>query len=86
MPRKKVKLGKKYRDTVTGFEGTATSKHEYLNGCVRYNLEAEVTDPGKVPACITVDEEQLETVSGTKPAKTSRSGGDRPGPEARPEG
>lgn len=36
----RIELGKKYRDEVTGFTGTATARFEYLNGCVRYQLDA----------------------------------------------
>lgn len=35
-----INLGDKCRDQVTGFEGVATARVEYLNGCVRYALEA----------------------------------------------
>ena len=34
-----VKLGERYRDTISGFEGVATSRSEYLHGCVRVGLE-----------------------------------------------
>lgn len=40
MDEKKIKLGNKYRDTITGFEGTATGKHEYIHGCTRITLSA----------------------------------------------
>ena len=29
-----VKLGEVYKDKVSGFEGTATCRTEYLNGCI----------------------------------------------------
>lgn len=87
MPRaKKIKLGKKYRDTVTGFEGTATSRHEYLNGCVRFGLEAMVKEPGTKPAIMTFDEPQLEELSGKRPAASGAPGGPHPEPDARLEG
>lgn len=35
-----INLGDKCRDQVTGFEGVATARFEYMNGCVRYMLEA----------------------------------------------
>lgn len=35
----KIELGKKYRDTIHGFEGIATSQQAYLTGCDRVYLE-----------------------------------------------
>lgn len=75
----KVKLGKKYRDKISGFEGTATGKYEYLNGCVRYELTASKLRDGKVLAQV-FDEEQLEALNGKKPKLTSKSGGPRDTP------
>lgn len=34
-----IKLGELYKDRVTGFEGVAISKTEYLNGCVSILLQ-----------------------------------------------
>ena len=36
----KVKLGKKYTDKISGFEGIATARTEYMTGCARVCLEA----------------------------------------------
>lgn len=57
-----ITLGKKYRDSVTDFEGIATSKYEYLNGCLRVELTAKVEEEGKKPLCLVFDHEQLELV------------------------
>lgn len=38
------KLGQRLRDRVTGIEGIATSKVEYLNGCVQYCIQPEAKD------------------------------------------
>lgn len=54
-----MKLGDRMKDKVSGFEGIAISKHEYLNGCVRYSLNAEKLEAGK-PLIETFDREQLE--------------------------
>jgi hypothetical protein len=35
-----VNLGSKVRDTITGFEGTATARIEYLGGWVELRVEA----------------------------------------------
>lgn len=52
-------LGFRCRDKATGFEGVATARSEFLNGCIRYSLEA--LREGKV---ITegFDETSLEVV------------------------
>lgn len=36
---KKLQLGKKYRDTIHGFEGVATCQQIHLTGCDRVYLE-----------------------------------------------
>lgn len=73
-----VTLGRDYRDTITGFTGTATSRHEYLYGCVRVNLEANVD--GK-PEEYVFDEQRLVDVTTDQPPQpTATSGGARPTP------
>lgn len=74
MLRKTVTLGKKYRDDVSGFEGVATARYEFLNGCVRYQLTAESKE-GKAPDELVFDEEQLTVVPAPKKPKGRRSGG-----------
>lgn len=39
-----IELGDKVKDKVTGFEGIAVAKIEYLNGCVQFGVKAQVTD------------------------------------------
>ena len=34
-------LGVKVKDIVSGFQGIVTSRTEYLNGCIRYGVEAQ---------------------------------------------
>lgn len=36
-----VGLGRRYKDSITEFEGVATSRTVYLNGCVRVGLEGK---------------------------------------------
>ena len=36
-----IKLGDKVKDSITGFEGIAVSRTEYLFGCVRIGVEAK---------------------------------------------
>jgi hypothetical protein len=57
-----VRLGATYRDTVSGFEGKAIRRMEYLGGCVRVTLVA----PGKTkhaePKGFCVPVERIEMV------------------------
>jgi hypothetical protein len=76
----KIKLNKKYTDTVTGFTGTATARYEYATGCVRYLLEG--ADSKGDPTDFVVDEERLvRAEDGIKPETTGASGGPRSVPE-----
>jgi hypothetical protein len=71
-----ITLGTKVRDTVSGWEGTATARYEYMNGCVRYEISAHDKD-GK-PESFVFDEQQIEALP-VEPLKTKkrRTGGDR---------
>lgn len=53
------KLGKRYRDKITGFEGIATGRFEYLHGCVRWNLTGVLNGE---PKDFNFDEPQIEEV------------------------
>ena len=57
---REIKLGEKVRDTVTGFEGIAVARVEYLNGCIQYAVQARVSDDGKLPAVEYFDHQRLE--------------------------
>ena len=58
-----IKLGDKIRCKVTGLEGIATAKVEYLNGCVQYALTPRV-EAGKnsYPDSVYLDYKQLEVI------------------------
>lgn len=58
----KIKLGNKVRDKVTGYEGIATAKVEYLNGCVHICVKPKVGSDGKMPNPEYIDIQQLELV------------------------
>ena len=55
----KVKLGRKYRDKVTGFEGVAVSIHTYLQGCNRISMERLSPEGDKIIS-LAFDEPNLE--------------------------
>ncbi|HEY3925243.1 MAG TPA: hypothetical protein VGL75_11840 [Acidothermaceae bacterium] len=77
MSRPRIVLGRKYRDTVSGWEGIATARYEYLNGCVRYQLDAK--DDKGAPQGYVFDEQQVAEVEAPaverEPAR--RTGGPR---------
>lgn len=69
-------LGNKVKCLVTGFEGIATMKTEYLNGCAAYFVVGKVNDNHEVPE-LWIDQHKLK-VSGkgiaeevNKPAKAA---------------
>ena len=68
-----VKLGKQYKDSISGFEGVAISRTEYLYGCVRVGLEGKAK-PGE---SLWFDEQRLTLVT------NATSGGDMPSPPSR---
>lgn len=58
----KFALGEKVKDIVTGFSGIATSRVEYLNGCVQYCVSPPIDGDGKEVAPLYFDEGQLRKV------------------------
>jgi len=70
----KVELGKTYRDTVSGYEGVAVCRGEWLHECIRISLQAPVGADGKLPELACFDEGQLEPC----PAKALRHAKDKP--------
>ena len=56
---KKIKLGKDYTDSITGFSGVATARAEYLYGCISIQLTSrELKDDGSVKER-WIDEQRL---------------------------
>jgi hypothetical protein len=78
--KEKIKLGQKVRDVISGIEGTATSRTEFLNGCVQYGITLKIKKGEHVTETtiqeINVDEQQLEIIKSTKKEiKKSNNGG-----------
>jgi len=72
----KIALGAKVQDQITGFTGRATSRIEYITGCVQYGVLPEVKEDGKYPNVEYIDEQRLEVI-GEPIAQASRpTGGD----------
>ena len=58
---KNIKLGDKVRDNISGLEGIAVARTEWLHGCIRIAVQPEAKD-NKVPDSVTFDEPQLKLV------------------------
>ena len=73
----KVKLGKTYKDSISGYEGIATARAVYLYGCERVLIAPTSLkkDGDFLPDC-WFDEPQLVGVQAKKkPAKKSKNNG-----------
>ena len=83
--KSEVVLGKKYRDIVTGYEGTATAIVFFLNGCERVTLERWVESEASLKE-LTFDAPRLKDVETQKQVRVARTGGVRnqPGRPATP--
>ena len=71
----KIELGMKVRDTITKFEGTAVSKHEYLYGCVRIGVQSDKMKDGKPVEAQCFDEPQLEILPKKQLKQKQQPGG-----------
>ena len=71
-----IKLGDRVKDSITGYEGIAIARSEYLYGCVSIQVQLQEIKDGKLQS-VWLDEQRL---TGT-PAATS--GGPQPTPPAR---
>ncbi len=86
MERGEAILGGKYKDVISGFEGTAIAITEYLYACRRVSLSS--LDKMGCVVDYTFDEEQLENQRGVvnaphKKKASVKTGGTRPGPAGR---
>lgn len=70
-----IKLGNKVRDIVTGFQGIATVKAEYLTGCVQFGVTPDVSTDGKIPDTVWFDDKRLEFVAKGIAVEVKRTGG-----------
>lgn len=78
-----IKLGDKVRDRITGMEGVALGRTQWLYGCVRIAVQATVLKDGVSQAMEWIDEPQLESL-GASPAAERSEEGDPAGPRADP--
>ena len=75
MKKSEIELGNKVKDIVTGFEGIAVSKVEYLNGCVQFCIKPLKGKDGKMPEGEYIDQQQLSVVSVGVAVKVKDTGG-----------
>lgn len=69
-------LGKKYRCTISGFEGTATGVRFILNGTEQISIQPRGTDPAVHPKSLSIDSGQCELIVPPVPvAAAPRVGG-----------
>lgn len=72
-----VNLGDKVRDKISGFEGIATGRTEYLYKCVHILVSHDKLDKdGKIPDGFWLDEDRLEVLERgrIKAKNTDRTG------------
>ncbi len=79
-----IKLGARYRDTITELEGVAVGKTEWLNGCARIGIQPTGLHEGKPIDVYWVDFQQAELVNddekaGIEPEKVMEAAAVRPG-------
>jgi hypothetical protein len=80
---RKYENGQKVVDRLTGFTGVITAVVEYLNGCIRYQVQPPIDEKGLYRESVIIDEQQLELVvekQKTLEKKKEKPGGDRPAP------
>lgn len=74
-----IKLGSKVKDSITGLTGIATSRTEYLYGCVHIGVTPTELKDGKPIESSWFDEQRIELVEEKKPevskASSAKSGG-----------
>ncbi len=69
-----MKLGTRVRDSITGLEGVAIARTEWLYGCVRIGVQPTELRDGKPAEQVWFDEAQLEPIAFQEPPPQSPSG------------
>jgi hypothetical protein len=75
-----MKLGEKVRDKITGYEGIAYARTEYLNGCIRIGIQDRLKQDGTVPDMEWGDQSEIEVTKKEKQIKGKDPGGPIPKP------
>ncbi len=80
---KKIELGDRVKDVVTGFRGIVIAVTEWLQGCTTVTVRSEELKDGKPIDSISFDEPQLQILAKSivpskltmEPVKARRTGG-----------
>lgn len=83
-----VELGDLVEDKITGFRGIVIARTEWLNKCVRIQVQPEdLSKEGKPVDSVAFDVEQLKIVKKAKVTvdKPKPTGGPKPAPTQRPD-
>jgi len=70
-----IELGDKVKDLVSGLEGVATARLEYLNGCVQYSVTPKIKKGATEIPSWNIDAEQLRKIPGKVKTKKKPTGG-----------
>ncbi len=57
-----IKLGNIVRDCITGYQGVALNKTEFMNGNTQFSVQPKAEDGKAYPDCISLDYHQLDVV------------------------
>jgi len=58
----KFELTSELRDTISGLKGIAAARCQYMNGCLKYEIQPKGLKDGKIQDSYWIDEEQLVLV------------------------
>ncbi len=83
-----IKLGDLVKDIITGFTGIASSRTEYLFGCVHIGITSNRLDKDGIPiGAMNFDEQRVVRIDQrdvvVSPDSTAKSGGPVPGTAVR---
>jgi hypothetical protein len=73
--KQEFQLGARLKDKVSGLEGIAVGRLEYLNGCIQYCIKAKVGKDNKIPDAEWIDSQQLEKTGEGINVAASATGG-----------
>lgn len=79
-----IKLGSKVKDNITGFAGIATSRTEYLHGCVHVGITPTELKDGKPIDPQWFDEQRVQVIEEKAPVVSASSSATSGGPYSAP--
>jgi hypothetical protein len=78
---KKIMLGDRVKDVVTGFAGIVIAETVWLNGCVRYAVQSDKLKDGVPTESVWIDKQQLKIVGKKVELPLQDTGGPCPAPQ-----